>query len=157
MKNNPRRLLSIWFVFGLAALVLAACGSQEKTVSAPAAVDLASQTQVVPVDGGGQYTDVSADGLALMLADKDFPLINVHIPYAGEIEETDEFIPFDQIEQNIDKLPADKDARLVIYCRSGGMSGISARTLVDLGYTDVWNLDGGMIAWEGSGRPLFNN
>ena len=34
------------------------------------------------------------------------------------------------------------------------MSGISARSLVELGYTDVWNLDGGMIAWEASGRPL---
>jgi rhodanese-related sulfurtransferase len=108
----------------------------------------------VPVDGGGSYTDVSADGLALMLENKEFPLINVHIPYEGEIEGTDDFIPFDQIQQNIDKLPADKDSRVVIYCRSGSMSGISARSLVELGYTDVWNLDGGMIAWEASGRPL---
>jgi rhodanese-related sulfurtransferase len=111
----------------------------------------------VPVDGGGSYTDVSADGLALMLENKEFPLINVHVPYEGEIEGTDDFIPFDQIEQNVDKLPADKDARVVIYCRSGSMSGISARSLVKLGYTDVWNLDGGMIAWEASGRPLQQN
>jgi rhodanese-related sulfurtransferase len=108
------------------------------------------------VEGGGSYTDVSAGGLALLLENKDFPLINVHIPYAGEIDGTDEFIPFDQIEQNPDKLPINKDARLVIYCRSGGMSGISARTLVELGYTDVWNLDGGMIAWEASGWRLLN-
>jgi rhodanese-related sulfurtransferase len=84
-------------------------------------------------------------------------LINVHIPYAGEIEETDEFIPFDQIEQNADKLPVDKDTKVVIYCRSGSMSGISASTLVKLGYTNVWNLDGGMIAWQASGRSLQNN
>lgn len=140
----------------LLVFVLVACGGQESVDSAPAVADLASQIQSVPVEGGGSYTDVSADGLALMLENKDFPLINVHIPYAGEIEGTDEFIPFDQMEQNIDKLPADKDAKLVIYCRSGGMSGISARTLVELGYTDVWNLDGGMIAWEASGQSLVN-
>jgi rhodanese-related sulfurtransferase len=139
----------------LLVLVLAACAGQESAGTAPA-VDLASQTQSVPVEGAGSYTDVSVDGLALMLEDKDFPLINVHVPYEGEIEGTDDFIPFDQIEQNLDKLPADKDAKVVIYCRSGSMSGISARTLVDLGYTDVWNLDGGMIAWQASGRPLIS-
>ena len=137
-------------------LLLVACGIRENADSSLAVVDLDSQTQTVPVDGGGSYTDVSADGLALLLEAKDFPLINVHIPYAGEIEGTDDFIPFDQIEQNLDKLPADKNAKVVIYCRSGGMSGLSANTMVKLGYTDVWNLDGGMIAWEASGRPLLN-
>ena len=140
----------------LLVLVLVACGGQTSTDSVPA-VDLASQIQTVPVEGGGSYTDVSADGMALMLETKDFPFINVHVPYDGEIEGTDVFIQFDQIEQNLDKLPADKDAKVVIYCRSGSMSGISARTLVELGYTDVWNLDGGMIAWEASGRPLLTN
>ena len=141
----------------LLALFLVACGGQEGGDTAPVVTDLASQTQTVPVEGGDSYTDVSANGLALMLENKDFPLINVHVPYEGEIERTDEFIPFDQIEQNVDKLPDDKDAQIVVYCRSGSMSAISARTLVELGYTDVWNLDGGMIAWEASGRPLQNN
>lgn len=141
----------------LTTLLMVACGGQEGGDTAPAATDLASQTQTVPVEGGGSYTDISVDGLASMLENKDFPLVNVHVPYEGEIEGTDDFIPFDQIEQNVDKLPADKDARVVIYCRSGSMSTISARTLVELGYTDVWNLDGGMIAWEASGQPLQNN
>ena len=138
----------------LTTLMLVACGGQESTDSETGNADFSDERQTVPVDGGGSYTDVSADGLALMLENKEFPLINVHIPYEGEIEGTDDFIPFDQIQQNIDKLPADKDSRVVIYCRSGSMSGISARSLVELGYTDVWNLDGGMIAWEASGRPL---
>jgi rhodanese-related sulfurtransferase len=151
------RKLSLYFSLAfLLAFVLAACGGQESADTAPAVTDLSSQTQTVPVEGGGSYTDVSVDGLALMLENKDFPLINVHIPYQGELEGTDAFIPFDQMEQNLDKLPADKDAKIVLYCRSGNMSGISARTLVGLGYTDVWNVDGGMIAWEASGRPLLS-
>ena len=140
----------------LLAFVLAACGGQGDGDAAAPVSDLASQTQVVPVEGGGSYTDVSADGLALMLEDKDFPLINVHIPFEGELEGTDAHIPFDQIDQYLDELPADKDARIVLYCRSGSMSATSARTLVDLGYTDVWNLDGGMIGWAASGRPVLS-
>ena len=137
--------------------LLAACGGQGNGDAGGSVTDLASQTQTVPVEGGGSYSDVSANGLALMLENKDFPLINVHIPFEGEIEGTDAHIPFDQIDQHLDELPADKDARIVLYCRSGSMSATSARTLVNLGYSDVWNLDGGMIAWQASGRPLQNN
>lgn len=76
------------------------------------------QTRRVPVAGGGSYTDVGPAGLAAILEEMDFPLINVYIPYEGEIEGTDLFIPFDEIEQHLDKLPADEDARIVLYCRS---------------------------------------
>jgi rhodanese-related sulfurtransferase len=112
----------------------------------------ALQTQDVPVEGGGSYTDINAAGLASMLETKDFLLINVHIPYEGEIQGTDLFVPYNAVEQNLDEFPADKSVRLVVYCRSGGMSAIAARTLVQLGYTDIWNLDGGMIAWTEAGH-----
>lgn len=133
--------------------VIPACGTGAEGIG-PSPVTQALQTQMVPVEGGGSYTDVSAAGLASMLESKDFPLINVHVPYDGEIEGTDLFVPFDEIELNLDKLPVEKGAKLVIYCRSGGMSAIATRTLVNLGYTDVWNLDGGMIAWEDGGHLL---
>lgn len=140
-------------LLGLVTMVLMACSSSD--VTPVAVVNLDEQMQRVPVAVGGSYTDVSVEGLALLLEEKDFPLVNVHIPYEGEIEGTDQFIPFNEIEQNLDQLPADKEARIVLYCRSGSMSAQAAQTLVALGYTDVWNLDGGMIAWENSGRPLL--
>ena len=155
MKNSHLTLI-VSLILALVVLGLTACGAQSTPSSSTASVDLAEQTQQVPVEGGGSYTDVSAVGLAAMLDDKDFPLINVHIPYEGEIEGTDVFVPFDEIEQNLDKLPADKDAQIVLYCRSGSMSGTAARELVSLGYTDVWNLDGGMIAWKQAGYPLLD-
>jgi len=93
--------------------------------------------------------------LAAMLAQKDFFLVNVHIPYEGEIKDTDAFIAYDSIADNLDKLPQDKTAKIVVYCRSGRMSAIAARELVRLGFTRVSDLTGGMIDWENSGYKII--
>lgn len=111
-----------------------------------------------PVQPAASYTNISVQELNDMLAsgNKDFPLINVHIPYEGEIPQTDAFIPFNQIQDYTDDLPADKDAKMVLYCRSGSMSAKAAQTLVELGYTNVVNVEGGMNAWQAAGYELLN-
>src|SRR5208283_3289659 len=101
----------------------------------------------VSVDGGS-YLDITPATLNALLSKKDFFFVNVHIPYQGEIAQTDAFIPFDQTQASLDKYPADKSAKIVLYCRSGRMSDIAARALVRQGYTRVFNLAGGMIEWE---------
>ena len=88
-----------------------------------------------------------------MLANKDFTLVNVHIPFEGDIARTDLSIAYDQVAQNLDQLPA-KDARIVLYCRSGRMSAIAAETLIGLGYTNIFNLQGGMAVWEQAGNKI---
>ena len=53
-----------------------------------------------------------------------------------------------------DRLPADRTVPIAIYCRTGPMSATAAEALRSLGYTDVVELQGGMKAWQASGRPL---
>ena len=122
-------------------LIAAACQSKPVTGEAVSVAD-------------GSYKDVSADELAAMLKNKDFVFINVHIPFAGDIAQTDLSIPYDEIEQNLSQFPTDKNAKVVLYCRSGRMSQIAAEKLVSLGYTNIWNLQGGMVDWEQAGFKI---
>jgi rhodanese-related sulfurtransferase len=101
------------------------------------------------------FTDITVAELSTMLESKDFVFINTHIPYEGEIESTDAFIPYDELEAYADQLPTDTGAKIVLYCRSGRMSEIAAAELVQQGYDNIYELDGGMIAWEEAGLPLI--
>ena len=122
----------------------------------------ACQGQTAPVIGteisaaGGVYHSVDAAGLKAMLQNKDFVFVNVHIPFEGDIAGTDLSIPYDQITApgNLSQLPVDKDAKIVLYCRSGRMSALAAQDLVALGYTNIWDLAGGMVGWERAGYDL---
>lgn len=134
-----------WLALGLLALLaltIVACGAES---SAP-------EEFTKNADG---YADISVQQLAGMLEDKDLTLVNVHVPYEGEIPQTDLFIAYDEIAAHLDQLP-DKDAPIVLYCRSGGMSTFAAEELVEFGYTNVMELDGGFNAWKAAGYELLN-
>lgn len=139
----------------LAIASLVACGSSEDP-QGTGVKERIPETEEVFIEGGGSYTNMHSAHLAKMQENKDFYLINVHIPYEGEIEGTDLFIPYNEIERYMDQLPRSKDAKIVIYCRSGSMSAAAAPTLVRLGYRNVWNLKEGMIDWERTGHELIH-
>ena len=100
------------------------------------------------------YQNISPDQLSAMLQRKDFLLVNVHIPYAGQVEGTDFFVPYTDVETKVPAMLPDRQAKIVLYCQTGRMSAIAAETLVRMGYTNVVNLDGGMVAWERAGYPV---
>lgn len=47
-----------------------------------------------------------------------------------------------------------RDQPVVMVCRSGNRSYYAAAALHSAGYTDVWNLTGGVIAWNRARHPL---
>jgi rhodanese-related sulfurtransferase len=129
------------------ALILAPSAAVAQAAPAPAG-------ERVPVDNGA-YWNITVPQLQMMLEQKDFPLINVHVPFQGDLPLTDASIAFDQIAQHLDQLPADKNAPVVLYCRSGRMSVDAATVLAGMGYTRVYNLVGGFNAWNQAGLPLL--
>ena len=83
-------------------------------------------------------------------------LLNVHTPYQGQIDGTDEIIEdWENIERYMDKLPRDTSVPIAVYCRSGRMSETVAKDLKAMGYQEIYDLDGGMNAWEESGRKII--
>lgn len=110
----------------------------------------------VAVPGGAYWSISVAELQGMLTSDRDPPLVNVHVPFQGDIAGTDLSIPFDQIADHLDELPADKDAPVVLYCRSGPMSVRAATTLAGLGYTQVYSLVGGFNAWAAAGLPMAN-
>jgi rhodanese-related sulfurtransferase len=61
-------------------------------------------------------------------------------------------IPLGKLEARASELP--KDTTLYVICRSGNRSRQASDILVNLGFKDVRNIDGGFIAWENAGYEV---
>ena len=123
----------------VAVLAFAACSNGSVTVA-----DAGS--------GPEGWIRLSPTELSDRMAQEDVFLVNVHVPYEGEIPGTDVHIPYTQLADRMDELPADQT--LVLYCRSGNMSMQAAQDLVAAGRTGFFELDHGFLAWNEAGLPF---
>jgi rhodanese-related sulfurtransferase len=137
-----KRTTAAFWVICVLALILSACQGEATPLG-----------QIVDTENGS-YTAISVQEFNTMLENKDFTLINVHIPWQGDIPQTDNRLAFDQIEQSQAQLPAEKDAKIVVYCLTSGMAKIAVDSLLGMGYTNLWMLEGGTTAWEEAGLSL---
>ena len=140
--------ISLLGILMLTAVMLLACGGGTAKTNEV-------QGTEVQVEGGSYWLITPAQ-LYSMLDNKDFLLVNTETSYVGEIPDTDFFIPYNEIEQNLNKFPQNKADKIVIYCSFGAKSNIAAITLVKAGYTKVMDLQGGMIEWEGQGYAIIH-
>lgn len=81
-------------------------------------------------------------------------VVDVHTPEQNHIPGTDAFIDFTQVKNRLAEFPQDKNAEILVYCRSGSMSLAASQDLVDAGYTNVKNLSGGINAWRSAHQGI---
>jgi len=64
------------------------------------------------------------------------------------------FLPRGFLEVKVEKTLTDKTQPIVVYCAGGTRSALAAKTLQDLGYTDVYSMRGGFTEWKNNGLPF---
>ena len=83
-------------------------------------------------------------GEKIQLVDVREPAENTEFNIGGTL------LPLGKIQtMQVDDIDEFKDQELVLYCRSGNRSGQAALFLESMGFKNVKNLVGGMLAWKG--------
>lgn len=99
------------------------------------------------------YTNVEARELSQASEEKRNQYVWVDVRTEKEYQEghipNTILIPHDQMEQRSDELLQYKDKEIMLVCRSGNRSAIAAETLAKKGFTNLYNLKGGMLEWTG--------
>ena len=114
--------------FGLFSLVFLACFRQ-------------SNTPAITVQ---ELKEISGSNRDVIVIDvrTEPEFIESHLSF------TDDLIPYDSLKFHMDRIPIDKDAEIYFFCRSGRRSGIATDYLISQGYSNVYNVTGGIIAWS---------
>ena len=133
------------FAILILAALLAACGGGTGETAAPVVeeIDLSSLAPAVDVD--------------TVRAVQDNPNV-----FLLDVREPDEYasghiagitlIPMGEVAARLSELPKDKE--IIITCRTGNRSGQVADFLREQGFTNVHNMEGGIVAWEEAGYPV---
>ena len=97
-------------------------------------------------------TDINVSELKQRLdtGDKSFIFIDVREPYEyAEFNLGAELIPLSTVPDAATGQLADhKNDEIIVHCRSGARSGNAKAFLVQMGFTNVRNLEGGVLAWQ---------
>ena len=100
------------------------------------------------------FTDISVEQAKQMIDNNEVFLLDVRTQ-----EEFDEgyiegaiLIPDYELESRLSEVP--EDAKILVYCRSGRRSVDASNILIDAGYTDVYNMLGGINDWKDAEYPV---
>ncbi len=97
----------------------------------------------------------SAEALQL-INHKDAFVLDVRDPneYSDGHVLNSTLIPLGTLKARLDELEKYRDQPMVVVCRSGSRSGTACAILAKQGYTQVYNLAGGMLAWQRNNLPV---
>ena len=123
----------VTFISLIAILTFSSCNSQNKNYQTIApkefSIKIASQAnaQILDVRTTEEYNEC-------------------HLENAKNINwNSEDFV------KNVEKL--DKSKPILVYCKLGGRSAKASDKLVELGFKNIINLEGGIINWTNSGLP----
>ncbi|WP_258103246.1 rhodanese-like domain-containing protein [Marinoscillum sp. MHG1-6] len=84
---------------------------------------------------------------SMMDSGEDFQLIDVREPREYEAANIGgELIPLATVPVNVEKF--EKDKKVIVYCRSGKRSANAVNFMEQQGYDNLYNLEGGILAWS---------
>ena len=103
-----------------------------------------------------KYKNVNANEAVQILNKDNVTLIDVREPseITNGIIKGAKTVPLGQLDTQLANFEKNKDNPFLIYCRSGSRSGSACKTLTSHGFTDVYNLGGGIMGWESENLPL---
>ena len=101
-------------------------------------------------------TQLSVMGLTRLLTDESAVLIVVSEPaeYNKGHTPNSENIPVGKMKEETGRLEKWKSKHVVLVCRSGNRSNKSAFQLKKMQFENIYNLEGGLIAWEKENLPI---
>ena len=103
-----------------------------------------------------QFANIDVDAFAQLITKADVQLVDVRTPAEFAQGHIADALLIDFKAADFDALCAeklDKSRPVAVYCRSGKRSAAAAQRLAAAGFT-VYNLQGGILEWIGSGKPL---
>ncbi|TYO98293.1 rhodanese-related sulfurtransferase [Geothermobacter ehrlichii] len=100
--------------------------------------------------------NIDAAGARRLIAERpDLFILDVRTPeeFAGVRLEGAVLIPIDQVVKRIAEIPRNRP--VLVYCAVGSRSSQVAGYLARLGYSEVYNLYGGIWGWRLRGYPVL--
>lgn len=132
--------------------LLAGCAGQRAPVSVPNASDASVESATIDLSTLPEQLDAQA---VAAIKDRDDVLVI-------DVREQSEYdaghipgitlIPMNSVPSRLSEIPTDKT--VVLACHSGNRSGQVFDYLKQQGYTNIHNLQGGILAWQDAGLPV---
>jgi rhodanese-related sulfurtransferase len=120
---------------------------------------IASALLIAGCSSSSSATDLSVTEFSSKITESGVVTLDVRTPgeFAEGYIEGARLIDFQSGNFENEIATLDKNATYAVYCRSGNRSGQAVKVMKDAGFSNVFNMNGGVIEWANAGLPLVSN
>ena len=109
--------------------------------------------------GGGAKKLSTKEAFDMLAQHRDMTIIDVRTPEEFRQGHIDGALNLDvqshDFASRLSEIPSEvRGSRVFIYCRSGRRSSVAARIMKSVGFTDLVELEAGIISWVEEGYPI---